>query len=257
VAKHLIVTADDFGLTDGVSRGILEAHRRGILTATSALVNLSDLMRHRELADAAPTLGIGLHLNVTLGAPVLSADRVRSLVGQDGKFVRDGGWRAAAGDPGELRAEIAAQAGRFVTFFGRRPTHLDTHHHTHLYPPILEAILDQASTMRIPVRAVSRAMAAEIRRRGVSCPDRLVGDVGVEAYWTRDRLLALIPTLPDGVTELMCHPGYADAALAASSYCAQREVELAAFCDPAVREALHRAGVRLISQSRLAEATRP
>ena len=256
MAKLLIVNADDFTLTDGVARGILEAHRRGLVTSASAMVNRPDLARHSALAAEAPTLDLGLHVTLTLGPPVLPAARVPSLVGERGEFERDGGRRAAAGAPAELRAEIAAQAERFLALFGRRPTHLDTHHHTHLHAPILEALVELAVTMGIPVRAVSRAMAADIRRRGIPCPDRMVGDVGAEAYWTRERLLAFIPSVPDGVTELVCHPGYADAALATSSYRAQREVELQALCDPAVKEAVVRAGIQLLPYAGLSEASR-
>jgi predicted glycoside hydrolase/deacetylase ChbG (UPF0249 family) len=251
VAKNLIVNADDFNLTAGVSRGILDAHRQGIVTSTSAMVNLPGLRRQRELAVDAADLSVGLHLNLTLGPPVIPAEYVPSLVNAHGEFVRDGGRQAAAGESGELRGEIAAQADRFHALFDRRPTHIDTHHHVHRHPPILEAVLDLGCALGIPVRSLSPMMTTEIRRRCVPCPDRLVGDVSEEAYWTADRLLALIPTIPDGVTELMCHPGQADEALAASSYCAQREGERAALCDPLVREALQASEVRLVSYAKL------
>lgn len=81
--------------------------------------------------------------------------------------------------------------------------------------------------------------------------DRAEGDVGPEAYWTTERLLALLVTLREGITELICHPGYADAALSASSYCTQREGELRALCDPAVRGALEAAGIRRIAYADL------
>jgi predicted glycoside hydrolase/deacetylase ChbG (UPF0249 family) len=127
VAKYLIVNADDFNLTEGVTRGILDGHRHGIITSTTVMVNLPGLTRTRDLAREASGLGLGLHVNLTLGAPVLPVDAVPSLVDGAGHFVRD---RTRVGESGamlEIRAEIAAQARRFEEVFGRRPTHLDTH----------------------------------------------------------------------------------------------------------------------------------
>ena len=110
-------------------------------------------------------------------------------------------------------------------------------------------------TLRVPVRAVTAEMAPQIRRRGVVAPDRMVGDVGADAYWTTETLLTFLGAMEDGVTELMCHPGYADEALAASSYCAQREGELRGLSDPRVKAAVAAAGARLISYRELPAIT--
>jgi predicted glycoside hydrolase/deacetylase ChbG (UPF0249 family) len=252
VSKYLIVNADDFNLTEGVTRGILDGHRHGIITSTTVMVNLPGLARSRELALEAPGLGLGLHVNLTLGSPVLAAGAVPSLVDASGRFVRD---RERAGEVGvlsEIRAEAAAQAERFEAAFGHRPTHVDTHYHMHRLPRVLDAVLDVAADLELPVRSVTPEMAGQIRRRGLPAPDRMVGDVGSDAYWTVESLVALIRTAAEGVTELMCHPGYADEALSASTYCAQREGELRALCDPRVKKALTAAGVGLISYRELA-----
>lgn len=255
MAKYLIVNADDFNLTEGVTRGILDGHRHGIITSTTVMVNLPGLTRTRDLAREASGLSLGLHVNLTLGAPVLPVGAVPSLVDGAGHFVRD---RCRVGESGailEIRAETAAQARRFEEVFGRRPTHLDTHYHMHRLPRILAAVLDVAGELGVPVRALTPEMAARIRGRGLSAPDRMAGEVGPTAYWTTERLREFICRMEEGVTELMCHPGYADEALAISSYTTQREGELRALCDPAVRAALAASGVRLIHYGMLAAAS--
>jgi predicted glycoside hydrolase/deacetylase ChbG (UPF0249 family) len=121
----------------------------------------------------------------------------------------------------------------------------------HRLPRVLAAVLNVAADLRVPVRAVTAEMAPQIRRRGLPAPDRMVGDVGADAYWTAETLLAFLGAMEDGVTELMCHPGYADEALTASSYCAQREGELRGLSDPRVKAAVAAAGARLISYREL------
>jgi predicted glycoside hydrolase/deacetylase ChbG (UPF0249 family) len=256
VFKYLIVNADDFNLTEGVTRGILDGHRHGIITSTTVMVNLPGLLRSRDLARETPGLGLGLHVNLTLGAPVLDARLVPSLVDANGRFIRDRERLGEAGAPSEIRDEAAAQAKRFEQAFGCRPTHLDTHYHMHRLPRVLAAVLEVAHDLRVPVRAVTPDMALQIRNSGLPAPDRMVGDVGPDAYWTWDNLVSLIHALEEGVTELMCHPGYADEALSDSSYRTQREGELKSLCDPRPMGALAMDGVELINYRDLADVSR-
>jgi predicted glycoside hydrolase/deacetylase ChbG (UPF0249 family) len=256
VTKYLIVNADDFNLTEGVTRGIIHGHRNGIITSTTVMVNLPGLERSRDLVREASGLGLGLHVNLTFGAPVLPAGAVPSLVDGAGYFVRD---RTRAGESGadpEIRAEIAAQVRRFEEVFGYRPTHLDTHYHMHRLPRVFAAVLGAAGELGVPVRALTSEMGAEIRGRGLSASDRAVGDVGPAAYWTTESLQEFIQEIEEGVTELMCHPGFADEALSVSSYNTQREGELRALCDPEVRAVLVAAGIELISYRGLAAASK-
>lgn len=248
----LIVNADDFNLTEGVSRGILDAHRDGIVTSTTVVVNLPGLERSRDLAGEFPHLGLGLHLNLTFGPPVLPPGRVPSLVDGSGRFVRDPARLRTVGAPAEIRAEWAAQVERFKDVFGSRPTHLDSHHHVHRHPRILETALDLAETLDIPLRALTPEMAQRIRASRLPAVDEMAGDVGPEAFWQPARLVDFLRGLAGGVTELMCHPGYVDDALSVSSYCAQREVELRSLCDPRAKDALAAAGVRCITYGDLA-----
>jgi len=238
---RLIVNADDFGLTPGVSAGILAAHRHGIVTSTTALVTAA-LDREQAAAARDSTLGIGLHVNLTLGAPLT---RGRSLVDGAGRFVRDARHAAARADAGEVRAEVEAQLARFRRLFGRTPTHLDTHHHVGLHPPVREVVLGLASALRVPVRSQSEAARSRARAAGLRTPDHFFGESGPDAYWSPARTLAHLAALPPGVTEFMTHPGWCDAVLAYSRYGRQRETELAGLGTATARGAAAALGITL------------
>lgn len=240
-ARRLIVNADDFGLTPGVSAGILLAHRRGIVTSTTVLVTGA---LDRELLRAAldSALGLGLHVNLTHGTPLTGPS---SLTDAAGRFVRDPRQAAARARPRDVEAEVAAQVERFVRLTGRTPTHLDSHHHVALWDPVAEVVLAVARRLGVPVRAETALARARARSRGVRTPDRFVGGSGPEPFWTPPRLRVELRRLPPGVTEFMTHPGHLDAALAASRYARQRETELVALGTPEARGAALALGVQL------------
>jgi predicted glycoside hydrolase/deacetylase ChbG (UPF0249 family) len=247
VITQLIVTADDFNLAAGVSRGILEAHHHGIVTETSVMVNLGDLRQAATMLADAPRLGVGLHLNITRGCPVAPPGAVAGLLGWDGQFL--GSPRAL---PAQLRSaavetEFQAQLDTFVRAFGRLPQHVDTHHHVHQHPVVLEMVLDLAASLQLPVRSLDAPMRAAMTVRGLASPAHFLGDAGDEPYWTVTRLLSTMQTLQPGVTELMCHPGYFDDAIAYSRYGRQRDVERQAMCAPEVAARLRQEGIQLVT----------
>jgi predicted glycoside hydrolase/deacetylase ChbG (UPF0249 family) len=243
-ARTLIVNADDFGLTRGVSRGILEARAKGIVTSTTVLVNRPiDPEQMAELE--ASGLGVGLHLNLTLGAPISDPGRVPSLVDGEGRFIRDARQAAARASKDEARIELGNQIDAFRALMGRFPTHLDTHHHVGRHEPILELVLDFAKAIKVPVRSQDDHVRAAARRLKLRTPDHFMGESGPEPYWSAERVLERLRALPDGVTEFMTHPGYFDDDLAYSRYGKQRETELAGLTDPRAREVIARAGIRL------------
>ncbi len=239
--RALIVNADDFGLTRGVSAGILAAHRHGIVTSTTVLVT-ADVDRS-QLAQARDAgLGLGLHLNLTLGKPVT---RARSLVDGSGAFVRDPRRAAAGADAREVRAEAEAQIERFEKLVGRPPTHIDTHHHVGLYAPVRDVVLDVARALRVPVRTQDGAARTRARSAGLRTTDHFFGESGPDAYWSAARTLAHLRALPPGVSEFMCHPGRFDDDLGYSRYGRQREVEMTGLGTPAARAAATALGIEL------------
>jgi predicted glycoside hydrolase/deacetylase ChbG (UPF0249 family) len=243
-ARTLIVNADDFGLTEGVSRGILEAHGAGIVTSTTVIVT-------RPIEDAlieslrASSLGVGLHLNLTLGPPVSNPRRVPSLVDANGVFIRDPAEVGARADKDEARIELGTQIDAFRRLIGRFPTHLDTHHHVGQHPPILDLVLEFARAIKAAVRSQDARVRAAARRLKLRTPDHFVGEAGPEACWTAERVLAELGSLPGGVTEFMTHPGRYDESLSYSRYGEQREAEMAGLTDPRARALIEREGIRL------------
>lgn len=248
--KRLIVNADDLGRTHGINTGVFEAHRLGIVTSATAMVNYESVREAAAMSRENPGLGIGLHVALTGGQAALPPASIPSLVDERGAQPRKPEGLEGA-RPDEIAAEVEAQFRRFIEVFGRKPTHLDSHHHSHRRPDVFSAVCALALREGLPVRNAGGAMGAALANAGLRRNDAFEErffDEGV----TLANLVHLIEHLPEGSTELMCHPAHADAELAASSsYAAVRVLELQALCDPSVKSALARAGVRLINFSDL------
>ncbi len=250
LTRRLIVNADDLGRTHGINTGIFEAHRLGIVTSATAMVNYDSVREAATLSHDNPKLGIGLHVALTGGRTTLPPAAVPSLVNAHGlQPAKPEGLVGAAA--AEIAAEVEAQFARFIEVFGRKPTHLDSHHHSHRRPDVFEAVAGLARREGLPVRNSGGEMGTALRRLGLRTNDAFdesFFDQGVSVA----RLISIIESLPGGSTELMCHPAHEDAELAASSsYARVRVVELAALCDPAVRAAIERTQVRLITFAEL------
>jgi predicted glycoside hydrolase/deacetylase ChbG (UPF0249 family) len=289
VPKYLIVNADDYGMSPGVSRGILEAHAAGVVTSTTALVNTPWAGASlRAAAARAPGLGLGLHINLSFGSPVLPPAQVPSLVGPDGAFFSGGRLLEAMGRfrKPDVRREVAAQFGRFVELAGRTPDHLDSHQFLGgLHPEVFAAMLELATAADIPLRDVGdfldrarlwRLLLRIHQENGGRGPDfaalRALPDTlntlrrALPPFRTPDAFryefygsgarrgvfLDILGALPEGVTELMCHPGHADGL--EDAYRRPRERELAILRDPLLREAARDRGVELVSFAVLGRA---
>jgi hypothetical protein len=238
--RVLIVNADDFGLTPGVSAGILRAHRHGIVTSTTVIVT-GAIPPAQIDAALGSGIGIGLHVNLTFGAPITGA---RSLVDGGGRFMRDPLQALSRAKRPEIESEIEAQLERFEVLFRRGPTHVDTHHHIGLHSPVREAVLSLAGRRRLPVRSQGPTARQVARSAGLATPDHFFGESGPGAYWTLARALSHLKRLPGGVSEFMVHPGYCDEALSGSRYGRQRETELVGL-GAAARAAAAALGIRL------------
>lgn len=232
--RRLIVNADDFGRAPGVSRGIVEAHRAGIVTSTTLMVNLIWSRDASDLATRVPSLGVGLHLSFCYGDSL--ASDASSLIGDDGRLDRDLDRLRSKLLAEDVEREARAQLERFRKLTGRNPTHLDSHQHVHSWSEVRDIVAQIARENDLPLRAIDTEHRAFLRRAGVRTADHFVSDFFAPGSMTAERLLAALDALPDGTTELMCHPGYDDSHLADSSFRREREMELMLLCRPDVRQ---------------------
>ncbi len=155
----LIVNADDFGISQGVNQGIVEAHLKGILTSTTAMANMPAFDHAVQLKREHPTLAVGVHLNLTAGTPVLPSEKVPDLIDRTGRFLRVDrlllGLTLGRIDLRQVEAELSAQVERAIRA-GLDPGHLDSHHHVHCHPALHSVAVRLAqryeiSGMRCPV----------------------------------------------------------------------------------------------------------
>jgi chitin disaccharide deacetylase len=291
--KNLIVNADDLGWTDGVNRGILEAFHQGIVTSASLLANGAAFRGGVEAALSAPGLGVGVHLNLSDGPPVAERETITSLLNDYGEFaggpeslllrrVRRGLLLA------EVESEWDAQIQK-VRDAGIAPTHLDGHKHVHMLPWLFEIALKlakrhdigairvslEASKLRAALSSGSKQHAGVVMKQGVqarglkflarnardqaervgvSTADYFSG-IAQTGELTHDGVAQFLKSLPDGTTELMCHPGYADAALQKTQTRLQdsRQSELRILTDTGIRNLVASLGIRLIDYGFVAQ----
>ena len=234
--RRLIVNADDLGYDPAVSEGIVLAMRSGVVSSSTLMVNLPHSVHGATLARGLP---VGLHLNLSRGAPLSSGFPASML--QNGSFDEA---RAGSLPADVVAGEAEAQLARAEELLGAPPTHVDVHRHLHRFPAVLEALCRVAGARHLPVRALDEAMRGQLRRAGVRTTDHFVGEAGDEAYWTEMRFAGTVAVLPEGTTELMCHPGYPPRETR-TSYALQRAVELATLTSATARRALGEAGVTL------------
>lgn len=216
--RCIVVNGDDLGMSRGVNQGIAEAHHQGVLTSASLMVEMPASREGADLVQDLPALSVGLHADLTDIAGQRLAGRAAEL--QCGDVLR-------------------RQLDRFLELVGRLPTHLDSHHNVHRDPLLLPSFLELADRHRLPLREHS-----PVRHVG-SFYGQWNGETHLEQISVRGLIGLLATQLRDGVTEIACHPGYADPQLR-SGYRRERETELRTLCDPAVREFLSARHIRLV-----------
>jgi chitin disaccharide deacetylase len=284
--RNLIVNADDLGWTEGVNRGIAEAHRHGIVTSASLLANGAAFASGVELARTTPGLGVGIHLNLSDGEPVADRELVTTLLNDRGdlegkpeslllKLAR----RSVLLDEVEHEWDAQIQKVRDV---GIEPTHLDGHKHVQMLPGLFEIALRLAKrhgiaavrisheesslraalssgakqkgtvVMKQGVQArglkfLARDAREQAERAGIAAADYFCG-IAQTGELTREGVLRLLEILPEGTTELMCHPGYVDAELAKSAtrLQASREAEVEILTNTQIRNLVASQGIRLV-----------
>lgn len=245
MTRLVIVNADDLGRTAGINEGILASHRDGIVSSATLMVAFPAAAEAAEAWADHPDLGVGLHVTLTGSTPpTLPAGRVPSLVDEEGNLPRKPDGLDGA-EPAHVLAEVRSQLARFRELTGRLPTHLDSHHHSHRLPVVLEALIEVAREHRLPVRNASPGVGRRLREAGVATTDAFVEHFfGEEARL--ETLEEVLRSAGAGSTEVMCHPARLDETLRASStYLDPRERELEVLTDPAARQALEAAGLRL------------
>jgi predicted glycoside hydrolase/deacetylase ChbG (UPF0249 family) len=291
--KNLIVNADDLGWTDGVNHGILQAFRHGIVTSASLLANGAAFAGAVEAARSAPGLGVGVHLNLSDGPPSADRNAVTTLLNKEGEFA--GGpesllLRRASGALvlAEVETEWDAQIQK-IRGAGIAPTHLDGHKHVHMLPGLFEialrlakrhgigairvalessslrAALSSGSKQRSSVvlkqgvqarglKLLARDAREQAERAGISTADYFCG-IAQTGELTREGLEQFVRSLSEGTTELMCHPGYADATLQKTATRLQdsRQIELLILTDTGIRNLVASLGIRLIDYGFVAQ----
>jgi predicted glycoside hydrolase/deacetylase ChbG (UPF0249 family) len=245
--KRLIVNADDFGRSPGVNAGTLQAHAGGIVTSATVMVlERASALGIREAAERAPSLSLGLHFVLTGGGPPASAARDVPTLAPGGSFRRTREELPHRIPASEVRAELEAQIGVFEVLARRPPSHLDSHHHVALHAGVARVFAAIARERSLPARAPTDEARRMLQAAGVRTPDRFIdrfyaGDVSLRT------LEEILTDLPEGTSELMCHPGLVDDALkAGSTYVEEREREVEVLRDPTIRRLVRTKAIQLV-----------
>ncbi|MFL6311480.1 MAG: carbohydrate deacetylase [Terriglobales bacterium] len=284
--RRLIVNADDFGLTSGVNRAIVEGNRSGIVTSATLMANARATDAAIDLAKVQPSLKIGCHVVLIDGVPLTAnlptltngSPRFRSSLKQ---FAIAAVRKQIAAE--EVQREVEAQI-RKIQSRGITLTHVDSHKHTHMFPHVLRPLLRAARACGIrtirnpfePLRCWPAGMvlgdpklwlrsagvmafqmfAAEFRSALKECEMVSTGGtvgIAVTGLLDQQTLLRILEALPDGTWELVCHPGYSDSDLQAAGtrLTQSREIELSALSSAETKKALADRDIKLISYADL------
>jgi len=287
-ARRLVVSGDDFGAAPEVNAGIVRAHRDGILTSTSLMVTGDAAAEAVTLARAHPTLAVGLHLVLAQGRPAAPVREIPRIVAHDGAFrrapvptgIRYAWTYLSQTGRAELGREIEAQLAAFAAT-GLPLSHVDGHLNMHLHPMVVPILVDLAPRYRIRAvrlsredlgpalrfdrrhaarkiaegtvfRALAAYAAPRLRAAGIVTADRVYG-MHQTGHVDERYLLALLPTLPAGVSEIYCHPSDGvSPAMVPYQPGYDHDAEVAALVSPEVRAAVGRAGIELTTYRELA-----
>jgi predicted glycoside hydrolase/deacetylase ChbG (UPF0249 family) len=274
--KRLIVNADDFGMAESVNDGIIKGYREGIITSTSFMAGAKASEHAATLARDNPSLGVGVHLCLTLVKPVADPAKIKSLA--PGGVLPNGPFplmtRLLFGSIKicDVEVELRAQIERTLAL-GIKPDHIDGHQHVHMMKRVFDVALKLAEeyaipAMRYPVgpdvgsmsgsrglekkifEGIARKNRSAIENAGIKFPDYFFG-FAETGNLDAEKLLTILEALPDGTSELMCHPGLPSETLAEDSWGAGWGTELEAVTDKAMQESIKAENIQLIKFSSL------
>ena len=239
----LIVNADDFGLSKGVNLGIIEAHKNGIVTSTTLMVTMNEVEHALELAKDYPNLGIGLHLNLTLGKPLTNCP---TLVKENGEFYKPKEKpNHELFDEEEIYQEFLAQYKRFIEIVKRKPSHIDSHLYAHqIFPKVKNVAIRLARENDIAIREFEIENYHQAHFIGTF---KCVKD---EDYESSKRIIIgeNSEILKYDIAELMCHPAYVDNFIyTISSYSLGRIRELEILTSDEVKKFIKANNIELIN----------
>ena len=227
MSKKLIVNADDFGQSDGINKGIILAHEKGIVTSASLMVRYPRAIDAARYATDNPSLGIGLHID--LGEWIFKNDQWEALYEV-----------VSLDDYEDIKVEIEKQLETFYKIMNKAPTHIDSHQHVHLKQRVLPIVIEIAQSANVHLRNYSP---------NVKYCGKFYGqlDDGSPFHYGTSikRLQEIILEFDDGLYELSCHPGVGDDVK--SMYVLEREREVNTLCDLAIKECITRADIELCS----------
>ena len=271
--KRLIINSDDYGRTPDISRGIRESHLKGVVTSTTCMMNIPTTAHDVAIAvQETPRLGLGVHLVLTMGKPILPPKAVPSIVDENGNHFRYDPFiqNLPRLNINEVKAEWRAQIEAFIRAAGRKPDHLDSHHHASYFTPeLFRGMLELAQEYNCPIRNpiayggdptagmpnIAEPMSEHAPRLMKEFNAHSTDTMFVNFYdegATHEELLDILGKVEDGTAEIMCHPGYVDEAFSQESvYNFQRERELKILTDPAIKQAIESQGIELITFAEL------
>ena len=269
--KKLIVTADDFGLTQGINEGIIDAHRRGIVTRTSIIANGEAFEHAVLLSKKHKDLKVGVHLTLVAESPINQPDKIKSLIGSNNKFLIN--YKAFLGryilrkiSLNEVYIEWESQIQKVLNS-GIGINHIDSHQHLHMLPGLFNNAVDLAykykinkirmlhqdiirirSFKELVLTFLSGMNKKRMEYSGLSYPDKLLG-LKHSGNIDENNILKLLCNIENGTTEMMCHPGYADSAYYQkyNNWNYKPEEELKALVSDRVKERLKSSNIKLIS----------
>jgi predicted glycoside hydrolase/deacetylase ChbG (UPF0249 family) len=243
----LIINADDFGLTNGVTYGIYDAIKNGVVTSTTMLVNTPGSELAGKLVKDDDELNVGLHLNLSLGKPLTACE---SLVDENGNFIKPKKLKSDEQyDEKEIYRELEAQYIKFVSLTGKKPTHADSHLYSHqIFPKVRRQAKNLSDEVGIPLRQCNTKYYKEVYFEGRF---KQKNEESMEVMKEKLKKL-IIENCKRDYVELMVHPGYIDMELLEiSSYNFHRVVEGAVLKSPEIKKYIEKNMVELISFTEL------